>query len=163
MKIAILMPVSYMDVINMVKKVPLKSCELDPIPTKILKNHIDALAHGVANIINTSFKHGYMLWQPQRCNHKTITEVTQTGPHFSKFQTCLKTGIPRQASQKGLWANNLWDMQNLWIWWNPFNQLTDRVIPQKLHCYGLRLTYWMQLLGKRFTCLMMLDLSAAFW
>ena len=53
-------PVSYMDVINMVKFVPPKSCDLDPIPTKILKNHIDALAHGIANIINTSFEHGYV-------------------------------------------------------------------------------------------------------
>ena len=37
MKIGILMSVSHMDVINMVKSVPPKSCKLDPIPTKILK------------------------------------------------------------------------------------------------------------------------------
>ena len=29
-------------------------------PQKILKNHIDALAHGIANFINTSFEHGYV-------------------------------------------------------------------------------------------------------
>ena len=44
----------------MAKSVPPKSCDLDPISTKILKNHIDALAHGIANIINTSFEHGYV-------------------------------------------------------------------------------------------------------
>ena len=60
MKIGLLEPVSHMDVIKMVKSVPPKSCKLDPIPTKILKNHIDALAHGIANIINTSFKNGYV-------------------------------------------------------------------------------------------------------
>ena len=27
---------------------------------KILKDHIGALAYGIANIINTSFEHGYM-------------------------------------------------------------------------------------------------------
>ena len=59
-RIGILMPVSHMDVINMVKSIPLKSCELDPIPMKILKDHIGALAYGIANIINTSFKHGYV-------------------------------------------------------------------------------------------------------
>ena len=37
MKIGILTPVSYMDVINMVKSVPPKSYKLDPMPTKILK------------------------------------------------------------------------------------------------------------------------------
>ena len=93
-----MMPVSYMDVIDMVKSVPPKSCKLNPIPTKILKNHTDALAHGIANIINTSFKHGYMCEQPQRCNPKTITEVAQTGPGISKFQTRLKPCIPRQTS-----------------------------------------------------------------
>ena len=60
LRIGTLTSVSYMDVINMVKSVPPKSCDLDPIPTKILKNHIDALAHGIANIINTSFEHGYV-------------------------------------------------------------------------------------------------------
>ena len=57
-RIGILVPVSHMDVINMVKSVPPKSCDLYPIPTKILKEHIDALAHGIANIINTSYEHG---------------------------------------------------------------------------------------------------------
>ena len=59
-RIEILVPVSHMDVINMIKSVPPKSCKLDSIPTKILKDHIDALAHGIANIINTSFEHGYI-------------------------------------------------------------------------------------------------------
>ena len=60
LRIGTLTSVSYMDVINMVKSVQPKSCDLDSIPTKILKNHIDALAHGIANIINTSFEHGYV-------------------------------------------------------------------------------------------------------
>ena len=59
-RIGIIMPVSHMDVINMVKSVPPKSCELDPIPMKTLRDHIGALAYGIANIINTSFEHGYM-------------------------------------------------------------------------------------------------------
>ena len=60
LRIGTLTPVSYMDMINMVQSVPPKPCDLDPIPTKILKKHIDELAHGIANIINTSFKHGYV-------------------------------------------------------------------------------------------------------
>ena len=98
-RIGILMPVSHMDVINMVKSVPPKSCELNPIPMKILKEHIDALAYGIANIINTSFKHGYMCDSLNRCNFKTIIKVVQTGPCISKFQTCLKPSISRQTSQ----------------------------------------------------------------
>ena len=40
----IFMPVFHMDVIDMVKSVPPKSCELDPMPMKILKDHFGALA-----------------------------------------------------------------------------------------------------------------------
>ena len=59
-RIGVLAPVSHMNVINMVKSVPPKSCELDTKPMKILKDHISALAYGIVNIINTSFKHGYV-------------------------------------------------------------------------------------------------------
>ena len=47
LRIGTLTLVSYIDVINIVKSIPPKSCDLDSIPTKILKIHIDALAHGV--------------------------------------------------------------------------------------------------------------------
>ena len=56
----IFMSVSPMDVIDMVKSVPPKSCKLDPIPMKILKDHISALAYRIAKIINTSFDQGYV-------------------------------------------------------------------------------------------------------
>ena len=56
----IFMPVFHMDVIEMVKSVPPKSCKLDPIPMKILKDHIGALAYRIAKIINTSFDQGYV-------------------------------------------------------------------------------------------------------
>ena len=59
-RIGVLMPVSHMDVKDMVKSVPPKSCELHPIPTKILTDHIGGLAHGIAKIIYTSFEHGYV-------------------------------------------------------------------------------------------------------
>lgn len=46
-----------------VKKVmlslPTKSCELDYIPTKILKDHIDALAPLVCSVVNLSLKTGH--------------------------------------------------------------------------------------------------------
>ena len=57
-RIGVIMPVFHMGVVDMVKSVPPKSCELDPIPMKILIDHIGALAYGIAKIINTSFEHG---------------------------------------------------------------------------------------------------------
>ena len=148
MKIGILMPVSYMDVINMVKSVPPKSCELDPIPTKILKNHIDALAHGIANIINTSFKHGYMCDSLKDAILRPLLKLPKLDLVFPNFRSVsnlayLSKLAKRFVSQQLMRYAELTDMME------PFNQLTGRVIPQKLHCYGLKQTYCMQLIGKR--------------
>ena len=59
-QICIFMQAFHADVIELVKSVPPKSCELDPIPMKILKDHISALAYRIAKIINTSFDQGYV-------------------------------------------------------------------------------------------------------
>ena len=59
-QMCIFMPVFHMDVIERVKSVPPKSCELDPIPMKILKDHIGALAYRIAKVINTSSHQCYV-------------------------------------------------------------------------------------------------------
>ena len=56
----IFIPVFHTDVIEIVKLVPQKSCKLDPIPSKVCKHHVSALAYRIANIINTSFVQGYV-------------------------------------------------------------------------------------------------------
>ena len=43
---------------DLVLKSPTKSCSLDPIPTGILKEHVDLLATPITNIINESFSSG---------------------------------------------------------------------------------------------------------
>ena len=59
-QLCIFMPVFHTDVTEMVKSVSPKSCELDPIPMKIHKNHVGALAYRILKIINTSFDQGYV-------------------------------------------------------------------------------------------------------
>ena len=43
---------------DLVLKSPTKSCSLDPIPTGILKEHVDLVATPITNIINESFSSG---------------------------------------------------------------------------------------------------------
>ena len=44
------------DVGYLVKKSAAKSCTLDPIPTRLLKDHLDEFIHILMNIINTSLQ-----------------------------------------------------------------------------------------------------------
>ena len=92
-RIGILMPVSHMDVINMVKSVPPKSCELDPIPTKILEDHIGALAHGIANIISTSFEHGNMCDSLKQAILGPLLKSPKLNLLFPKFRPISNTRI----------------------------------------------------------------------
>ena len=80
------MSVSHMDVIEMVKSVPPKSCKLDPIPMKILKDHISALACRIAKIINTSFDHGYVCNSPKKTIQRPLIKSPQLDLLFPNFR-----------------------------------------------------------------------------
>ena len=140
LRMGILTLVSYMDVINMVKSVPLKSCDLDPIPTKILKNHIDTLAHGIANITNTSFEHGYVCDSLKEAIIRPLLKSPKLDPVFPNFRPISNLAYlgklaERFVSQQLMRYVELSDMME------PFNQHTGRVIQQKQHCCMSRLIY----------------------
>ena len=52
------MAIFHCNIESLVKSTPSKSCELDPIPTKLLKTNISILAYPVAYIINKSLQDG---------------------------------------------------------------------------------------------------------
>ena len=68
---------------------------LDPTPTKVLKDHIGSLAHGIGKIINTSFEHGYVCDSLKEEILRPLLKSPQARPSISKFQICLKSGIFR--------------------------------------------------------------------
>ena len=52
------MPVFSKDIAEIVKSSAAKVCELDPIPTKLVKEHIGVIAPVLANIVNASLQKG---------------------------------------------------------------------------------------------------------
>ena len=51
-------PFSYIDVIKLVKSLPSKSCELDPIPTNLLKGMLTEHEPLIAAVVNSSLDQG---------------------------------------------------------------------------------------------------------
>ena len=51
-------PVLHSDVKEIVSSAPVKSCKLGPIPTSLLKVHIELLAPIISNVVNSSFEAG---------------------------------------------------------------------------------------------------------
>ena len=52
------MPIFHCNIKSLLKSTPSKSCELNPIPTKLLKTNISILAYPVVCIINKSLQDG---------------------------------------------------------------------------------------------------------
>ena len=46
------------ELLSVIKKCPNKSCALDPMPTRLVKQHIDTLLHTLCRIVNTSLQSG---------------------------------------------------------------------------------------------------------
>ena len=65
-------PESPSDVKRIVMASAAKSCELDPLPTSLLKTHIDLLCPVLARIINTSLSAAVV---PQPMKHAVVTPV----------------------------------------------------------------------------------------
>ena len=86
MPMHIFMPVFHTDVTKMVTSVPPKSCKLDPMPMKILKDHIGALAHRIAKIINTSFDQSYVCDSLKEVILRPLIKSSQLDPIFPNFR-----------------------------------------------------------------------------
>ena len=145
----------------MVKTVPPKSCDLDPIPTKILKNHIDVLAHGMANIINTGFEHGYVcdslkeaiitpLLKPPKLdlvfpNYRPISNLAYLGKLAERF-----------VSQQFMRYAELMDMME------PFQSAYRQGYLTETALLWVKTDILDAIDRKEVTCLVMLDPSTAF-
>ena len=70
-----LTPATDTEVIEVINNSPPKTCTLDPIPTSMVKEHIDVLIEPITAIINSSLTSGHFPdWPPPRLLYKeTIT------------------------------------------------------------------------------------------
>ncbi|XP_038049729.1 uncharacterized protein LOC119723237 [Patiria miniata] len=105
-----LAPASDTEVMKIVKSAPTKTCPLDPIPTSLVKDHINVLLHPLTLIINKSLATGH-------------------------FPTCFKTAlITPVIKKKSLDSNDLKNyrpISNL-----PFmSKVVERVVAARLNAH----------------------------
>ena len=145
----------------MVKSIPPKSCDLDPIPTKILKNHIDALAHGIANIINTSFEQGYVCDSLKEAIIIPLLKSPKLNLVFPNFRPVSNLAYLGKLAERFVCQQLM-----------RYAEIMDMMEPSQLAYRQVYSTETVLLLvktdildaidRKEATCLVMLDLSAAF-
>ena len=161
LRIGTLTLVSYMDVINMVKSVKPKSCDLDPIPTKILQNHIDALAHGIANIINTSFEHGYVCDSLKEAIIRLSLKFPKLDLVFPNFRPISNLAYLGKLAER-LVCQQLMRYAELMDMFEPFQSAYRQGYSTETALLQFKTDILDAIDRKEVMCLVMLDLSTAF-
>ncbi|XP_038061112.1 uncharacterized protein LOC119731897 [Patiria miniata] len=105
-----LAPASDTEVMKIVKSAPTKTCPLDPIPTSLVKDHINVLIHPITLIINKSLATGH-------------------------FPTCFKTALITPVIKKKSLDSN--DLKNYRPISNmPFmSKVVERVVATRLNAH----------------------------
>ena len=85
------MPIFHCNIESLMKSTPSKSCELDPIPTKLLKTNISILAYAVACIINKSLQDGIVC---DEMKEALLCPLLKANLDFEKFPSfCLVSNL----------------------------------------------------------------------
>ena len=84
-------PTTSTEVQKIIKSMPSKQCQLDPIPTWVIKLHLDNLAPIITKIINTSLENGFVHPDLNRGRGKQISRfLTLKMPQFAKNPILLE-------------------------------------------------------------------------
>ena len=102
-QMCIFMPVFHTDIIEMVKSVPSNSSKLDPIPAKILKDHIGALAYRIAKIINTSLDQGYVCDSLEEGILRALIKSSQLDLLFPNFRSVSNLAYLGKLAECFVW------------------------------------------------------------
>ena len=84
-------PTTIPEMVKLIQKTTIKSCELDPLPARLLKANIEHIAPGITDIVNTSLpmgkvttnlKTGCPMATPKEVKPRTGTEKLQSSFKF---------------------------------------------------------------------------------
>ena len=134
---------------------------MTPIPTKILKNHVDALAHGIANIINTSFKHGYVCDSLKDAILRPLLKLPKLDLVFPNFRPVSNLAYLGKLAKRFV-SQQLMRYAELMEMMEPFQSAYRQGYSTETALLQVKTDILDAIDRKEVTCLVMLDLSAAF-
>ena len=83
-------PVDVSEVITLVWKVPQKSCELDPFPSKVLLKHLNTVAPLLTDIINELLTAGVFPENLKEALLRRLLKKNGPGFNFIELPSCIK-------------------------------------------------------------------------
>ena len=82
-------PVSNDEINDIIRTTPSKHCELDLLPTNIMKEHKDILAYFITRIVNTSLNTGHFSEKLKEAILQPLIKNIKLEPIFTNYQPVL--------------------------------------------------------------------------
>ena len=150
------------DITQLIKSAPNKTCGLDPIPTSIIKGDPEAFAPFLAKIVNCSLHNGSFTSELKQANVKPLLKKLGLTPddkkkfrpvsNLSFVSKLIERAVSEQLNKHANKTGNLESFQSAYR----ENHSTETAL---LH---VKTDLLNALDNKEITCLVLLDLSAAF-
>ena len=154
-------PVSIDDINEIIKTAPLKHCELDPLPTNIMKENKDVLAHCVAKMVNTSFDTGHFSDKLKEAILHPLIKNIKLEPTFNNFRPVSNLSYLSKLIER-LVCKQLVRYTNSTGQMEPYQSAYREYASTETALLKIKADILNAVDKKEVMCLVMLDLSAAF-
>ena len=155
------MPVFSSDISSIISSSPAKHCELDPLPMTMLKENLVAFSGIIANIVNTSLQQGVVSGNLKEALLKPLIKLMSLEVIFKSFHLISNLSFPSKMIERvvcGQLSNYMNRTGKLEDLQSPYrsNHLTETALLK------VKTDILNAMQNKQVTCLILLDLSAAF-
>ena len=154
-------PVSNDEISDIIRTAPSKHCELDPLPTNIMKEHKDIWAYFITRIVNTSLNTGHFSQKLKEAILWPLIKNIKLEPIFTNYQpvsnlSYLSKLIERLVcKQIARYTNSTGQME-------PYQSAYREHSSTKTALLKIKADILEAVEKKEVMCLVMLDLSSAF-
>ena len=154
-------PVSNDEINDIIRTAPSKHCELDPLPTTIMKEHKDILAYFITRIVNTSLNTGHFSQKLKEAILQPLIRNIKLEPIFTNYQpvsnlSYLSKLIERLVcKQIARYTNSMGQME-------PYQSAYREHSSTETALLKIKADILAAVEKKEVMCLVMLDLCSAF-
>ena len=140
---------------------PSKHCELDPLPTNIMKEHKDVLACFITKIVNTSLNTGHFSEKLKEAILWPLIKYIKLEPIFTNYQTALNLSYLSKLIER-LVCKQIVRYTNSTGQMEPFQSTYREYSSTETALLKIIADILEAVERKEVMCLVMLDLSSAF-
>ena len=154
-------PVSNDEINDIIRTAPSKHCELDPLPTNIMKEHKDILAYFITRIVNTSLNKGHLSEKLNEAILQPLIKNIKLRPIFTNYQPVLNLSYLSKlierliCKQIARYMNSMGQME-------PYQSAYKEHSSTETALLKIKADILEAVEKKEVMCLVMLDLSSAF-